>query len=35
MFLPHDGEEIMKIEVPTYEINDTIAWDYEKMARSQ
>jgi hypothetical protein len=35
MFLPHDAEEIMKIKVPTHEIEDTLAWHYEKMAFSQ
>jgi hypothetical protein len=35
MFLPHDGEETMKIKAPTHEIDDTIARYYEKMASSR
>jgi hypothetical protein len=30
MFLPHDAEEIMKIKVPIHDLEDTIAWHYEK-----
>jgi hypothetical protein len=30
MFLPHDAEEIMKIKVPMHDLEDTIAWHYEK-----
>jgi hypothetical protein len=33
MFLPHDAEEITNIKVPTNEIEDTIAWHYEKKGK--
>jgi hypothetical protein len=30
IFLPHDAEQILKIKVPDHDMEDTIAWQFEK-----